>query len=190
MSFGLNDNPVAQPIPTASAWTAPSWVAATTYPAGVGGVAVAGSYVQYLGIVYSIPGAVASTPGTPPPGGVWVVSGNPDPLQSQFSNANFYATPLQTAVDVPGCPFYIPDVQSVPITTGVYIPAPGRGLVTCNGAGLLQYQIGALGTWVTVFTFSATVGVYVMADGGNVRFANTTAGILLFTFYRERSSKQ
>jgi hypothetical protein len=101
-------------------------------------------------------------------------------------------SPASIATDTPDCPFNIPDAQNL-VTSAVYVPAPGRGVVTIAGgtvtASTIQYNIN--GTWTTIYTgtISATVGFYVMADGVNVRWQCLSTTNSVFTFYRERSSK-
>jgi hypothetical protein len=186
MAFGFNENPAPGPIPTGGLWQALSWSIIPVYPIG--------TYVQYLGITY-VNLTTASTAGTPPPGGVWTVTTqNQDPWQSAFAASGFYPqiTPALFALDIPDCAFQSPDIQVLPLTVGVYTMAPGRGLMTCSGAGFLQFFIGAVGAgaWVTVHTFAATGAIYAYADGVNVRWANTTGAALTFTFYRERQPTQ
>jgi hypothetical protein len=101
-------------------------------------------------------------------------------LQSSFSNAGgFFPVPPTTSPVTPGSMFNVPDVQTVTLN-GAYVPAPGRGEVTCTGAGVIQYNIA--GTWTTVVP---NLPMRIVADGVNVRFQNPTAGPLNFTFYRE-----
>lgn len=174
----FDDNPAGAPIGAAVAWQAPAWVAATTYTAG--------QYVQVGGVVYVA--TATSTPGTPPPAAGWAIATNPQPLQSAFTNGGFYPQPPAANPPTPNCAFDTPDAQSVAATSGVYIPAPGEGWVTCSGVGFLQLNLTG-SAWTTIHTFAATGAVYVVADGTTVRFANTTGAAVTFTFYRRIGSR-
>jgi len=167
-------------IPAAATWLSQAWDNLATYPAGSAGIPATGSFVQLNGVVYAIPGAVASTPGTPPPGGVWVVQNpgpgmnawqvNPNARMSNFANPtmNFPLPPVAT--DVVDSAWAIPDSQATSTTnTQFYIPAPGIGfMITAAGAatpGSLQYNLA--GVWTTAVTLAASVTNYtpVFLDG-------------------------
>ena len=166
-------------IPAAATWLSQAFDNLATYPAGVGGVPVAGSFVQLNGVVYAIPGAVASTPGTPPPGGVWVVQ-NPGPGMNAWqvnpnARVSIWVNPTldfplpPVATDVADSAWQIPDSQPTSATnTQWYIPAPGIGfMITAAGLTPSSLQYNLAGTWTTAITLTASVTNYipVMLDG-------------------------
>ncbi len=104
-------------------------------------------------------------------------------LQSAYSFADAsVAQPASGSTLTPGVPFNVPDYQIVS-SLGSFTPSPGRGLVSCSGAGVIQYNIN--GAWTTVKALAAGDAFYVMTDGSNVRWQNPTNGSLTFIFYRE-----
>jgi alpha-galactosidase len=128
-------------------------------------------------IVLTPTGTVSPPPpiGLPAPA-TWV----PDQLQSSFANvAGLQPLPPATSTTSLGSAFKVPDVQLV-VAGGFYVPAAGKGFVTCSGAGVVQYNIN--GTWTTVIT---NLPMYLMADGKNVRWQNPAFTAVIFTFYRE-----
>lgn len=131
-----------------------------------------------------------------------VTSGSPtltfglnDPNQSIWAgpgSTSIFPSPSPAAIltDTPDCAFNIPDAETLAIGANVVL-APGRGILTlASGSTGMQLQYNINGSWVTIFTGTASVtsAIYIMADGTNVRVNSpTTAGVA--TFYRERSSK-
>lgn len=106
-------------------------------------------------------------------------------LQSAFSNsAAIFPLPPTSSTTTPGCLFNIPDTQTV-APASFYVPGPGRGIVTCSGAGVVQYNLNPAPAWTTVIS---NLPCRIMADGKNVRFQNPTGASVVFTFYRENSS--
>lgn len=201
-AFGFAFTGAGITVPAAVTWLSQSWDNLVAYTAGDGVFPVAASFVQYLGIVYAIPGTVASTAGTPPPGGVWVVQPqspggnawnvNPNPRLTKFSNpgSTFPAPPVFT--DVVDSYWYPPDSQVLSTTaSNYYIMAPGRGqLVSGAVANPYSLQVNLAGTWTTVFTASATLLTFqwIEVDGLAWRFlgAGTTRNLPIF--YRVRQS--
>jgi hypothetical protein len=124
-------------------------------------------------------------------GGPGVVGAGPIPTpvswgtmqtQSSFSNtAGFFPTPPATSSTDEGSAFNVPDFQMV-AGGASYVPAPGRGIVTCSGAGVVQYNINPGPTWTTVVS---NLPCRIVADGVNVRFTSPAGPTLTFTFYRE-----
>jgi hypothetical protein len=166
-------------IPAAVTWLSQAFDNLATYPAGVGGVPVAGSFVQLNGVVYAIPGAVASTPGTPPPGGVWVIQApgpgmnawqvNPNARLSGFANPTLSFPQPPVFTDVADSAWAPPDAQPTGVTnTQWYIPAPGIGfMITTAGLTPASLQYNLAGTWTTAVALTASVINYipVMLDG-------------------------
>jgi len=155
----------------ASIYYAASFNAATTYPAGNGKLALATSYVQFNGIIYSIPGTVASTPGTPPPGGVWVVA-QPNAPQWVGANPSYrqsgtftiptgdFPQPVAGTVLTPDSTWAIPESQQLAgVVTYRYLPAPGIGFITSSATfGVIQLNIAGTFTSVSpLVTFVAGV---------------------------------
>jgi predicted porin len=108
-----------------------------------------------------------------------------------FGNNQFAGLPSAAALaaDVPGCPFWIPESQSI-FATFAFIPAYGEGnlsLTSGTTAAQIQQQTSA-GSWTTIFTGTASTTVWVLGvtfDYGNVRINfPVTAGS--FIFYRFR----
>lgn len=210
-AFGFNDSASFGTLAVAVGWISPMVITGTTTstsvnvtaltnPPGTVNLAV-GQPVSGTGIVAgttiaSIVSATAITLSI-----AATASGSPsltfgayNPQQSLYAYGagSFYAFPPATSVPTVGSAFDVPEVEILP-TTVTWVPAPGRGIMTIAGgtttAPVVQYNIN--GSWVTVFTgtISATVALYLMCDGTNVRVNNLSATATTFTFYRELSSK-
>jgi hypothetical protein len=127
----------------------------------------------------------ASASGT----GVTLTFGPVPGLASVFTSAAWYGVPSPTLTDVPGCPWAIPEAQTL-LAGSTFIPAPGYGkIVLTSGTTVMTIQFQtAASTWTTTDsgTASAASSYFTMfADGGNVRInCPTTNGS--FIFYRLR----
>jgi hypothetical protein len=164
---------------------------------------VAGSFVQLNGVVYAIPGTVASTPGTPPPGGVWVIQAapagangwqvNPNPRFSQFAgNWNNFPCPPAYTEQVDSA-WYPPDLQVISTTAGAYYyPAPGRLLLTAAFAtNFPLVQVNIAGTPTTIYTGTAATCQWFEFDGLSWRITNpATSTRQTYTMYRIRQAPQ
>jgi hypothetical protein len=214
-AFGFDDSASFGTIAVAVAWISPYvltgtasnasvTVTAITNPPGTAGLAVgqgmSGTGIQAgttIATIASITSVTMSLPANASAGTNAITFAAYDPQQSVFAQSSpFYPLPPQTATITPGSAFNVPDVQILAATGGqgaIYVPAPGRGVVTlANGtttAAAIQYNINGVWTSIYLGTISATVAFYVHADGTNVRFNNLAATSSTFTFYRELSSK-
>jgi len=114
---------------------------------------------------------------------------------STFSGTSpFYQQPpYGTATDTPDCYFQIPNVQTIAATTGTYVIPPGIGYIsvpnTASTTVALQLQVGTVGTWVTLGPGTAATAIvyFYVADGVNVRLANTGAASVSVTIYPIRA---
>src|ERR1700740_117294 len=196
MAIPFNINPAIGPIPAAAAWiynqsvqtgNTASTVNITALSVGTGMLQV-GQPVSGTGIV---PGTVIATivsntqitinpAATSSGSGVTLTFGSSPSTGSTFSNDAGWATPINTAVDVPGCDFAIPEVQALN-AGATFVPAPGGGFISLtSGTTAMTIQLNINGTWTTIFTGTAsatsTFGL-IACDGGNVRInCPTTAG--------------
>ena len=189
-------------IPAAQTWLSQAWDNSATYVAGVGGYPLPASFVQLSGVVYAIPGAVASTPGTPPPGGVWVIQPqapggnawqvNPYARQSNWGNPTLDFPLPPVYADVVDSAWYAPDSQVNSATAAqYYIPAPGIGLLLCaqsTNPSSLQYNLA--GSWTTAFTFTATTYLPVYLDGLTWRVLNAGTTRNTYQVFRARMLTQ
>jgi hypothetical protein len=211
MAFGFDDSASFGTIATPVAWISPmvitgtttntsTAVTALTNPPGTANLAVgqpvsgtgivAGTTIAQIVSITALTLSIAATASGSPS----LTFGAYNPQQSLFAYGagSFYAFPPATSVPTVGSAFMVPEVEILP-TTVTWIPAPGRGIMTLASgtttAAVIQYNIA--GTWTTVFTgtISATVSLYLMCDGTNVRVNNLSATATTFTFYRELSSK-
>ena len=203
MPFGFSSPSAATTIPATVTWLSPAWYNTATYPVGSGTTPVPGSFVQLSGVVYAIPGTVASTPGTPPPGGVWVIQPpplggngwnvNPMPRLSTFAGpaGPFFPTPPVFTYVVDSY-WYPGDLQVMSATAAqYYIPSPGRALVTSASATTFStLQVNIAGTWTTVYTFTATTCQWFELDGMTWRVLNSGTTRNTYTLYRIRQSAQ
>src|SRR5271165_7067358 len=199
-AFGFAFSGAGITIPTAVIWWTSSWAIATTYPAGDGTYALYNSYIQYQGSVYAITGTVASTPGTPPPGGVWVlvapaVGGNawnvnPAPRLSKYASPTSFFPQPAVFTDVVDAYWYVPETQSLAaVAANFYIPAPGRGVVqTAVAQGVLQFNLA--GSWTTVWTNTTTTFLWMEFDGLTARWLSTGTINAALLYYRIRQSSQ
>jgi hypothetical protein len=190
-------------IPASVTWLSQAFDNTATYPAGNGTLPVAGSFVQRQGVVYAIPGTVASTPGTGPPGSVWVIQAaptganqwqvNPNARQSTFSGnwMNFPMPPVYTEqVD---SSYFPPDLQVVSTTAAdYYYPAPGRMLMVGTFAtNFPLVQVNIAGTPTTVFTTVAATCQWFEMDGLSWRVQNpATSTRQTYQMFRVRQSIQ
>jgi hypothetical protein len=189
--------------PVTVTWLSQAYDNTAVYPAGNGTVPVAGSFIQLGGVVYAIPGTVASTAGTPPPGGVWVVQApptgantwqvNPNPRFSSFAGnwMNFPVPPVYT--EQPDAAWYPGDLQVVSTTPAhYYIPAPGRLILAATFAtNFPLVQMNIAGSWTTIFTTSAATCQWFEFDGLSWRIQNpATSTRQTYTMYRIRQSTQ
>jgi|SRR5215475_2201829 len=219
-AFNFNLNPAITPIPTAAAWIYAfggnaantlnatstnssttltiNWPCTTALAVGqpISGlnilpnttIATVGATTVTLSQATSSSGAAT--------GAVTVIN-NYSLGSTLFGSNTFYGFPAASAVDVPGCSFFIPETQTLLISTtaSVFIPAPGQGFLTiANGAttgSTIQLQTAA-GTWTTfaTATVSVTSGYYIGVDGGNVRINALGAASATMVFYRWRSGPQ
>jgi hypothetical protein len=108
-----------------------------------------------------------------------------------FGGNYFYGYPSAAALalDTPGCPFFIPEAQTI-IATFNFIPAPGVGIIGITSgttAAQIQYLLGPTPTWTTFYTGTASATSYfkIETDGGNVRVNFPTTGGS-FIYYRFR----
>ena len=198
-------------VPAASIYYASSWNVSTTYPAspnapaGGTGYPAALSFIQYQGSIYAITGSTASTPGTPPTGGVWVAMTSVAPLWTGAnpsrklsiqwgSPAGTFPAPFGalgvSVVDVADSYWDIPETQNLAaLVANFYIPAPGRGfVVTATAQGVLQLNLA--GTWTTVYTNTATTFQYIEIDGLTARWLSTGTLNAALLFYRIRQGSQ
>lgn len=189
--------------PASVAWLSQAYDSSATYPAGNGTLPVAGSFVQRNGVVYAIPGTVASTPGTGPPGSVWVIQAaptganqwqvNPNPRQSGFAgNWNNFPTPA-LYTEQPDSSYYPGDAQVISTTANdYYIPAPGRLLLVGTFAtNFPLVQMNIAGAWTTIFTTVAATCQWLELDGVSWRITNpATSTRQTYTLYRVRQSIQ
>ena len=217
-STGFNDSASFGPVPAPLAWvgtyvltgtlsnTATTCTAITNPPGTLGlfvGQTVSGTGITPGTTIAAIVSATAITLSlntTSSAAGAQTLTFAPgDPGQSTFAyQAGLFPFRNPLSVPVPGSMFDVPDVQILAATGGqgaIYIPAPGRGIVTIASgtttAANIQYNINPTPTWTTIFTgtISATVATYIVCDGVNVRWNNASATASTFTFYREISSK-
>lgn len=202
MPFGFSYVGGGISIPATVTWLSQAWDNTATYPAGVAGYPVAGSFIQLNSVVYAIPGAVASTPGTPPPGGVFVIQPpspggngwnvNPQPRLSTFAQpTSFFPTP-PIYTDVVDSYWYPGDLQVMSTTASQrYFPAPGRGyLVSASATTFSTVQINIAGTPTTIFTFTGTTFQWVELDGLTISFLSSGTTRNTVTTYRIRQSAQ
>jgi hypothetical protein len=202
-AFGFPFQGAGITIPAAVIWLSQAWDSSAVYPAGDGTYPVPGSFIQWRGAVYAIPGTVASTAGTPPTGGVWVIQPqapggnawnvNPNPRLAKFSNpgGTFPAPPVFT--DVVDSYWYPPDSQVISTNASdFYIPGPGRGyLVATFATNFPLLQANLAGTWTTVFTTIAATFQWIEIDGLTWRIQNpATSTRQTYIFYRVRQSVQ
>ena len=210
----FNQNPQITPIPPSGAWiypmggnaanllnvtTANSSTAVTVNSPGTSMLAI-GQTISGLNIapgttIAALPSSssitlsqntLSSGAGT----GNVNVQGLPGQQSAVFGNFQFYGfpSPAAQAADILGCPFYIPESQSL-LANGTFIPSPGAGwlsLTSGTTAATVQIQTSA-GSWTTIFTGTVSVAVFVRieTDGGNVRFNfPTTAGSFIYYRYR------
>ena len=178
-SIGFRFPGYATQTGAASIYWASSWNAATTYPAGNGKVALYNSYLQFQGVIYNVPGTVASTPGTPPPGGVWVVAqpnapqwigANPGFMQSVFATpTGDFPSPAPGTVKAVDSTWDIPETQVLSANaTYYYYPAPGVGYIV-SSATFGQIQINIAGTFTSVFPLTAASWSWFAFDGISTR---------------------
>jgi hypothetical protein len=108
-----------------------------------------------------------------------------NPIQSTWAGTNPFGPTFPTpANDVTDSYNDVPDVQSVPATTGTYVVPFGMVTFICATAGLL-IQANINGTWTTLFTTTATATpITLQSDGTNVRLSNPTGGAISCTMYR------
>lgn len=202
-TFGLANYAGNIQNPATVTWLSQAFDNTATYPAGNGTLPVAGSFVQRAGVVYAIPGTVASTPGTGPPGSVWVIQPqptggnawqvNPNPRQSGFAGnwMNFPAPPVYT--EQPDAAWYPGDAQVIDTTaTDYYIPSPGRLImVAAFGTNFPLVQMNIAGSWTTIFTTTATTCQWFEFDGLTWRVQNpATSTRQTYTMYRIRQAPQ
>ena len=97
--------------------------------------------------------------------------------------------PPASAVDVTGCAFDVPNVQSI-AAAGTYLIPPGEGYLSVPNTALTTFALQVLtgagaGTWVTLGApVAATAAVYTyLSDGGNVRVQNSGTAAGSVTFY-------
>jgi hypothetical protein len=204
MAVPFNINPAIGPIPAAASWVYNQFVETgnthsnTTLDTLATGTSMlqVGQPVSGTGIVpgttiASITNAttvVLSVAATATGTGVTITFGASPSIGSIFSNDASWATPISTAVDVPGCAFAIPETQTLNAGS-TFVPAPGGGFITLtSGTTPMTIQFFINSVWTTIFTGTASVGStfgLIACDGGNVRInCPTTAGA--FTFYRYR----
>jgi hypothetical protein len=185
--------------PATVTWLSQAYDNTATYPAGNGTTPVPGSFVQLNGVVYAIPGTVASTPGTPPPGGVWVIQPaptgantwqvNPNPRLSSFAGTtnNFPTPPVYT--EQQDSAWYPGDAQVISTTASAYyIPAPGHALLAGTFAtNFPLVQMNIAGSWTTIFTTIAATCQWLELDGLSWRITNpATSTRQTYTMYRLR----
>jgi hypothetical protein len=217
-STGFNDSASFPLVPAPLAWVGPYVLTGTlsnsattctsiTNPPGTAGLFV-GQTVTGTGItpgttiaaIVSISAITLSQNTTASAAGAQTLTfAAGDPNQSIYAyQAGLFPFRNPLSVPVPGSMFDVPDVQILAATggaTALYIPAPGRGIVTIasgtTAAAVIQYNINPTPTWTTIFTgtISATVSTYIVTDGASVRWNNLSATSSTFTFYREISSK-
>lgn len=202
-TFGLGNYAGNISNPAVVTWLSQAYDNTAVYPAGNGTLPVAGSFVQRAGVVYAIPGTVASTAGTGPPGGVWVIqpqaSGgnawqvNPNPRQTGYAGnwMNFPVPPVYT--EYPDSSYAPGDLQVVSTTaTDYYIPAPGRMLLVGTFAtNFPLIQMNIAGSWTTIFTTVAATVQWFELDGVSWRVQNpATSTRQTYTMYRIRQSIQ
>lgn len=204
MAVPFNINPPITPIPAAAAWiynqfvqtgTTASSTTITVLSVGSGmlqvGQPVSGAGIPVGAVISSITNnttIVISIAATASASGVTLTFGSAPNVGSIYSNDAGWALPINTATDVPGCAFAIPEVQALNAGS-TFVPAPGGGFISLtSGTTAMTIQININGTWTSIFTGTAsatsTFGL-IACDGGNVRInCPTTAGS--FTFYRYR----
>lgn len=187
-------------IPATATWLSQAWDNTATYPAGVNGQAVPGSFVQLNGVVYAAP---TTTPAGAPPGSTWVIQPpgpgmngwqvNPNSKLSVWANPTLdFPLPPAAAVDVADSAWAIPDSQVVSTTAAqAYIPAPGMGFIIATMATTfptLQYNLA--GTWTTAYTFVASNYVPVFLDGLTWRILSSGTTRNVYNIYRARQMIQ
>jgi|SRR5215469_5132811 len=98
-------------------------------------------------------------------------------------------SPPTSAVDVTGCAFDVPNVQSIAGGANYLIP-PGEGYLSVPNTASTTFQLQILtgsgaGVWTTLGApVAATAAVYTyLSDGGNVRVNNAGASAGSVTFY-------
>lgn len=216
MSFGFRDNPAASPIPQAQKWIysnysgftctlANSNTAMTVINIGTS-MLKAGQVVTGAGIVNNPPTTISSitngttivlsqnTTSSASGSGISVnFSGIPGLQGTQFGNYGFYGVPDPADTDVPGCPWAIPETQTLN-AAATFIPAPGLGIVVLaqgtTSAPTVEFNLNPTPTWTTIFTGSisaATTSGFVYFDGTNVRINNAGSAACAFTIYRLRA---
>lgn len=202
MPFGFASTGAAISIPATVTWLSQSFDSSATYPAGVGGLPLPGSFVQLNGVVYAIPGLVASTPGTPPPGGVWVIQPpspggngwnvNPQSRLSTWAQPTGFFPAPPTFTDVPDSYWYPGDSQVMATNANQrYYPAPGRGyLVSASATTFSTVQINIAGTPTTIYTFTGTTFTWMELDGMTISFLSSGTTRNTVTMYRVRQSAQ
>jgi hypothetical protein len=204
MAIPFNINPAIGPIPAAAGWIYNQFVQtgnthsnttldtlATGTSMVMVGQPVSGTGIPVGTVVASITNSttvVLSQAATATGTGVTITFGSAPNAGSIYSNDAAWALPINTAVDVPGCDFAIPELQTLNAGS-TFVPAPGGGPITLtSGTTAMTIQFNINGTWTTVFTGTASASLtvsFVACDGGNVRInCPTTAGS--FTFYRYR----
>jgi hypothetical protein len=188
-------------IPSSVTWLSAAYDNTATYPAGNGSIPVAGSFVQRAGVVYAIPGTVASTPGTGPSGSVWVVQPpalggnawqvNPNTRFSSYAQnfLTFQWPPNYTEqID---CAWWPGDTQIISTSaTDYYLPAPGRLLFVAGfSTNFPLVQVNIAGSWTTVFTTTAATCQWFEFDGLTWRIQNpATSTRQTYTMYRVKQS--
>lgn len=188
-------------IPSTVTWLSQAFDNTATYAAGNGTVPLPASFVQMSGTVYAVPGTVASTPGTPPPGGVWVIQPpalggnawqvNPNTRFSSYAQnfLTFQWPPNYTEqID---CAWWPGDSQVIDTTPAhYYIPAPGRLLFVATFAtNFPLVQVNIAGSWTTVFTTLAATCQWFEFDGLTWRVQNPgTSTRQTYTMYRVKQS--
>lgn len=124
---------------------------------------------------------------------------NNSPLQSSaFGGNTFYGIPSAAALaaDVPGCMFYIPEAQTLLVssTNSIFYPAPGEGyLALTNGAttgSTIRLNVNSVQTTLYTATVSVTTTFYITADGGNLNIQALGATSPSFVYYRFRAKPQ
>jgi hypothetical protein len=176
-------------IPATVTWLSQAYDNLATYPAGNGSIPVAGSFVQ-------IPGLSASTPGTPPPGGVWVIQPpalggngwqvNPNTRFSSWAQNFLTFQWPPNYVEQIDCAWWPGDSQVCSTTANqYYIPAPGRMLITSAASTTFStIQVNIAGAWTTVFTFTPTTCQWMECDGMTWRVNNSGTTRNTYTMYR------
>lgn len=110
--------------------------------------------------------------------------------QSSFSNVTSFQPqpPYQTGTDTPGCYFDIPNLVTLSPNGTYQIPYEKGYLVTgaVVNSAVVQFQVGTIGSWVTVKTLNANDAWNYRSDYGDIRILNGAAGTTVITLYPVR----